>query len=127
MVLTKYNLSDFSNYITDPRNGKGAPKVLYGQAFFNADDFLRNFSENPYLMNFVPGIHPSRLRDAIMEMRTIPGKNVKGIALNCPFDQYSYKQLKGGFTFASQGKTKFYPLMPIDYVKQNYYKFYKEM
>ena len=62
-----------------------------------------------------------------MEMRTIPGKNVKGIALSCPFDRYSYKQLKGGFTFAGQHSTKFYPLIPLEEVRLNYYKFYKEM
>ena len=41
IVLTKYNFLDFSAYITDPHNAKGAPKMLYTQLEFSVDDFMR--------------------------------------------------------------------------------------
>jgi hypothetical protein len=127
IVLTKYNFLDFSAYITDPRNAKGAPKMLYTQLEFSVDDFMREFEENPFIRSYVPGIHPARLRNAILEVRNTPGKNVKGISLDCPFDRFSYKLLRHGFIFASQGKNKFYPLLPVEEVEKKYYKFWKSM
>ena len=127
IVLTKYNFLDFSAYITDPHNAKGAPKMLYTQLEFSVDDFMREFEENPFIRSYVPGIHPARLRNAILEVRNTPGKNVKGISLDCPFDRFSYKLLRHGFIFASQGQNKFYPLLPLEEVERKYYKFWKSM
>ena len=88
---------------------------------------MREFEENPFIRSYVPGIHPARLRNAILEVRNTPGKNVKGISLDCPFDRFSYKLLRHGFIFASQGKNKFYPLLPVEEVEKKYYKFWKSM
>jgi hypothetical protein len=127
IVLTRHNFLDFSKFITDPRNPKGAPKMFYAQLEFSVDDFLRDYEENPFMRCFVPGIHPARLRNAIMEVRSTPGKNVKGISLDCPINQISYKLLRHGFMFASQEKNKFYPLLPPETVERDYYKFWKAM
>lgn len=127
MVLTKFNLVDYSRYITDPHQPKGAPAMFMAQLEFSPDDFLREFDENPFIRCFVPGIHPARLRASILEVRNTPGKNVKGLSLDCPIDRMSYKLLRHGFMFASQGKNKFYPLLPIEDVERNFYKFWKSM
>lgn len=127
MVLTKYNFLEYADYITDPEMPKGAPRMFYAQLEFNVDDFLKEFQENPFIRCFVPGIHPARLREAITEVRTKPGKNVKGLSLDCPIDRISYKFLRHGFMFASHGKSKFYPLLSLEDVERNYYKFWKNM
>jgi hypothetical protein len=127
MVLTKYNFLQYADYITDPDMPKGAPKMFYAQLEFNVDDFLKEFQENPFIRCFVPGIHPARLREAILEVRSKPGKNVKGLSLDCPVDRISYKFLRHGFMFASHGSSKFYPLLSIEDVERNYYKFWKNM
>jgi hypothetical protein len=127
MVLTRYDFLEFSRYITDPSNTRGAPKMFYSQLEFSVDDFLREYEENPLIRSYVPGIHPARLRNAILEVRNAPGKYVKGISLNCPVDQISYKQLRQGFMFASQEKSKFYPLLSLDEVERKFYKYWKSM
>jgi hypothetical protein len=127
IVLTKYNFMEFSRLITDPHNSKGAPKMFYTQLEFSVDDFMAEFEENPFVRSYVPGIHPARLRDSILEVRNTPGKNVKGISLDCPIDRISYKLLRHGFMFASQGKNKFYPLLSLEEVERRYYRFWKTM
>lgn len=127
MVLTRFDFADYARYITDPGQTKGAPKMFYTQLDFIAEDFLHEFDENPFLKCFVPGIHPARLRSSILEVRNTPGKNVKGLTLDCPVDRISYKVLRHGFMFASQEKCRFYPLLPLEKVESDYYKFWKNM
>ncbi|TFG84396.1 MAG: hypothetical protein E4H20_03300 [Spirochaetales bacterium] len=127
MVLTKYNFLEYALYITDPAVPKGAPVMFYAQLEFNVDDFLKEFQDNPFIRCFVPGIHPARLREAILEVRARPGKNTKGLSLDCPVDRISYKFLRHGFMFASANQTKFYPLLSLEDVERQYYKFWKNM
>jgi hypothetical protein len=127
ITLTRHNFLDFSKFITDPRNSKGAPKMFYTQLEFSAEDFMREYDENPFIRGYIPGIHPAKLREAILEVRNTPGKKVKGISLDCPIDRISYKLLRHGFMFASQNMNKFYPLLPLEEVERSYYKFWKSM
>ncbi len=127
MVLTRFNFTDYAKYITDPKQTKGAPAMFYTQLEFNAEDFMTEFDENPFIKCFVPGIHPARLRSSILEVRNTPGKNVKGLTLDCPIDRISYKMLRHGFMFASQTKCRYYPLLPLEEVERSYYKFWKNM
>ncbi|MBN2874278.1 MAG: hypothetical protein JXM71_04210 [Spirochaetales bacterium] len=127
MVLTKYNYVEYAKYITDPDVPKGAPVMFYAQLEFNVEDFLKEFQDNPFVRCYVPGIHPARLREAIFEVRAHPGKNTKGLSLDCPVDRISYKFLRHGFMFASAEKTKFYPLKSLEETEREYYKFWKNM
>lgn len=127
MVLTRYDMVRFSAFITDPRNSKGAPVMFFTQLEFQVDDFVAEFDANPFLSSFVPGIHPARLHDAALELKRTPGKQVKGISLDCPIDKISYKMLGQGFMFAASGKAKFYPLLDVDTVERTNYRFWKTM
>jgi hypothetical protein len=127
IVLTKLGLHDYATFATDPANSKGAPRMLYTELDVSVDDFMRETEESPYVSSFFPGIDPERLRAAIRELRTSPGKSVKGISIYCPLDRISYKLLRSGFVFASREETKFYPLLPLDEVERRYYKFWKNM
>lgn len=127
MALTRYNFIEYGKFFTNPELNISVPVMLYTQINFYIDDFLNEFAADPFLTSCVPGIHPSRLRDAILEVRTSPSKINKGLSLNCPFDKVSYRNLRRGFMFASQGKNKFYPLISLDDVERNFYKFWKTM
>jgi len=127
MVLTRFNFIEYAKFITDPDMPKGAPVMFYAQLEFNVDDFLKEFQDNPFIRSFVPGIHPARLREAILEVRSHPGKNNKGLSLDCPIDRISYKYLRHGFMFASARQTRFYPLQSLEDVERTYYKFWKNM
>jgi hypothetical protein len=127
IVLTRLGLAEYSRFATDPANSKGAPRMLYTELDVSVDDFMRETEESPYVTSFFPGIHPDRLRAAIRELRLSPSKEVKGIALYCPFDRISYKLLREGFVFASPEHVKFYPLLPLEEVERKHYKFWKSM
>ncbi|MCL1992576.1 MAG: hypothetical protein FWG66_06495 [Spirochaetes bacterium] len=127
VALTKYNFIEYGQFITNPGSFVGAPVMLYTQMNFYIDDFLTQFAENPFLTISIPGVHPARLRDAIMEVRKKRDKVNKGLSLNCPFDKVSYRSLRRGFMFASKTKSRFYPLVPLEDVERDFYKFWKSM
>lgn len=127
IVLTKYDMKKFGTFITDPHNSKGAPKMCFSQLDFSVEEFLREYEENPLIRSYVPGIHPTRLKAAIDEVRNTPGKFVKGLSLDCPIDKISYNLLRGGVMFASQDKFKFYPFLSLDDVERRFYRFWKSM
>ena len=127
VALTKLNFIEYGKFITGPDTVIGAPAMLYTQVNFYIDDFLKQFEDNPFLPISIPGIQPSRLRDAILEVRSSPTKINKGLSLNCPFDRISYRDLRRGFMFAANEKNKFYPLLPLDDVEKDFYNFWKSM
>lgn len=127
MVLTKFNYLEYAKFITNPDMPKGAPKMFYAQMEFNVEDFLKEFQDNPFARAPIPGVHPARLREAILEVRNMPGKNVKGLSLDCPVDRISYMQLRHGFMFASKDQTRFYPLLSLADVEKKHYLFWKNM
>jgi len=128
IVLTKLNYHDFAQFITDPRNTKGAPKTAFTLLEFDSQQFMKEYEENPLIRCYVPGIHPARLAAAIEEVRNTPGKVVKGISLDCPIDHISYKYLKEGFVFAEQNRPcKFYPYLDLGTIERKFYRFWKSM
>jgi hypothetical protein len=127
LVLSKSNFVDFGKYVTEPGNPKGAPKLFYTQVEFNIDEFLDEFALNPLMQAPLPGIHPSKLRDAIYEVQRIPTKAHKGLALDCPFDQIPAQMIRHGFMFASQEDYRFFPMPDIKTIEKDFYKYYKTM
>ena len=127
VALTQHNFIEYGKFMTGSNSFIGAPVMLYTQVDFYIDDFLNEFASNTFIALSIPGIHPSRLKDAIIEVRNSPKKINKGLSLDCPFDKISYKSLRRGFMFASRDKNKFYPLVPLDEVDKDFFKFWKPM
>jgi hypothetical protein len=127
MVLTRYDMARFSSFITDPKNTKGAPAMFFAQLEFSIEDFMAEFEANPFVSSFVPGLHPARLHEAVLEIRKTPGKYVKGISLDCPIEKLSYKMLTNGFMFANEKGTRYYPLAGVDEIERTHYKFWRTM
>ncbi len=127
LVLTAYDFVEFGRFITDPNNPKGAPKIFYTQVDFDIDEFLREFKTNPFVSIPIVSLHPSKLRDAIYEMKDNPDKKTKGLSLYSSLNTMSYRNLKHGFMFASQEETKFFPLPKPEEIEKINYKFWRSM
>ena len=127
LVLSRYDYIEFGRFITSPHYPKGAPKLFYTQLEFDIEEFLEEFAANPLMQTPIPGLHPSKIRDAILEVKNIPTKVNKGLAMDCPMDRIPWRMIRHGFMFASQDEYKFFPMPELSIIEKNFYKFYKTM
>ncbi len=127
LVLSDYNFSEYGKWITDPSNVKSAPKVLYTQFDLTIADFLADFEANPLMPPPLPSIHPSKLRDAIIELQNVREKHTKGLSLDVSFNKKSYRQIRHGFMFASAEEELFFPMPELSVIEKENYKFYRSM
>ena len=127
LVMSPYDMVEFGNFITQPANPKGCPKLFYTQIELNVDEFIANFEKNPFMQAPFPFLHPSKLRDAVLEMKVKGDKKSKGLSLFCPMDQISFKMIRHGFMFTGQDKSKFFPMPTLHEIETNDYKFWQGM
>lgn len=127
LVLTSFNFQEFGKYITDPDYRKGVPKLFYTQIELDTEEFLRELERRPTMNAPITGLHPSKLRDAINELKTHPDKNTKGLNLDSSLDQIPYRRLRHGFMFASQDETKFFPMPTLAEIERTNPRFWRTM
>lgn len=127
LVMSPLDMPEFGKHITHVDNTKGCPKLFYTQIDLNVDEFLQNFDKNPFMPAPFAFLHPSKLRDAILQMRREAGKQTKGLALACPLDQIPFKTIRHGFMFASREQYKFFPMPRMQEIETTHYKFWKDM
>ncbi len=127
LVISPYDMVEFGKFITTPGNAKGCPKLFYTQIDLNVDEFIANFERNPFMQAPFPFLHPSKLRDAILQMKIKPEKTTKGISLFCPLDQISFKMIRHGFMFTSQDKYRFFPMPTTKDIESTDFRFWQDM
>ena len=127
LVMTPYDMLEFGHYITTPGNPKGCPSLFYTQIDLNVDEFLVNFEQNAFIQAPFSFLHPSKLRDAIVQLKKHPEKTIKGLSLFCPLDQISFKRIRHGFMFASQKKYRFFPMPSLHEIEARNFKFWQAM
>lgn len=127
LVLSDYSVKDFGRYITDPDNPKGAPAIFFTQIDLDVKDFVESIEAHPFRESPIKSIHPSRLRDAYLELKNSPDKHTKGLCLDSSIDQSSYKFVRQGFTFASGKQSKCFYMPSLEDIERNNYKFWKHM
>ena len=127
LVLSDYGAAEFGLHITEPDNPKGAPKLFYTQIDLDIPDFLEQLEQNPFKETPIRSIHPTSLRDAYRELKRYPNKHTKGLCLDSSLDQFSYKYIRGGFSFASGDKTNCFKMPSFDEIERRNYKFWKHM
>jgi len=127
VVMSRHNFIDYGFFSIDPESFVSSPVILYTQVNFDINEFLTQYELNPFFPLRIPNVHPARMREAILEVRSSPTKRNKGISLDCPFDKVSYRNLQLGFMFVSSKKTRFYPLVSLENVEKDFYKFWKSM
>lgn len=127
LVMSSMDFPAFGKHITAPNFPKGAPKLFYTQVELDIEHFLEEFEARPTMHPPIPGLHPSNLRSAIMEMRADPEKRTKGLKLDSAFDTIPYKLIRHGFMFASQETTRFFPLPSRAEIESTNYHFWRAM
>jgi hypothetical protein len=127
LVMSRLDFPAFGKYITSPGFPKGAPKEFYTQIELDIDHFLEEFEDRPTMHPPIPGLHPSNLRAAIMELRDNPDKLTKGLRLDSHFDSIPYKLIRHGFMFASQNETRFFPIPARAEIEATNYRFWRAM
>lgn len=127
LVISPYDMVEFGKFITQPGNSKGCPQLFYTQIELNVDEFIANFEKNPFMQAPFPFLHPSKLRDAILQMKIKPEKRSKGLALFCPLDQISFKMIRHGFMFAGQKTHKYFPMPSLHDIETNHFRFWQDM
>jgi hypothetical protein len=127
LVLSDYGAAEYGQYITDPENAKGAPKLFYTQIDLDINEFLEQLKDNPFKETPIRSIHPTSLRDAYKELIRYPDKHTKGLCLDSSLDQFSYKYIRGGFTFSSQNETRCFKMPSLEEIERKNYKFWKHM
>ena len=124
LVLSDYNFLEFSRFITDPLSSVGASKIFYTQIDLDIQEFLADLTNNSLTPSPIPDVHPSVLRDSIMELQTVKTKHTKGLSLANPLGKISFRNLRHGFMFASQEKNRFYGLPSLGEIEKKNYKFF---
>lgn len=127
LTISKYNMREFGNWFTDPKNPIHVPRLLYAMVTMDFDNFLNDFENNPLMLSPLEDVHPSKLRDAILEMRQRDDKFVKGITLNATFSKESYRKIHYGFMIADQKTEKFFRMPSLSEIEKNNLRFYKGM
>jgi hypothetical protein len=127
LVMSPLDFPEFGKYITRPKNPKGSPKLFYTQIELNVDEFLAGFEKNPFTQAPFPFLHPSKLRDAIQQMKIKPEKETKGLSLFCPLDQMSFKTIRHGFMFSSQDGYRFFPMPSLREIEEKNFRFWQGM
>jgi hypothetical protein len=127
LALARHSFKAFGEYITNPLNAKGAPTLFYTQLELEVDDFLSEFDSNPMMISPIPGVHPSKLRDAILELRHVTTKPLKGISLHSSLEKLSYRMIQNGFMFATGDRNLFFRMPVAKEIENSNYKFWRHM
>jgi len=127
LVLSKLDFVEFGRFITDPDNSIGAPRFLYTQLDLNVEEFMAEYEQNPFMQPPISNLHPSILRDAVLELRTAGYKSNKGLSLRSNLDNVSYKLIRKGFMFASQHDQRFYPIPALAEIEKRNLRFWRSL
>ncbi|GAB6091245.1 hypothetical protein [Spirochaeta dissipatitropha] len=128
LVLTKLDFIEFGKSITGGTDSmRNVPALFYTQLEFDTESFLRDFESNPLMPAPIPGLHPSKLRDAIFELKVARDKTSKGLALDSSFDKIPYKFIRHGFMFSAGEQYRFFRMPNNREIEENNYKFWKSM
>ncbi len=127
LVLTRYNPEEFGRYIAHPKNPKGVPKLFFAQIDQDISEFLTRFEKNPFIHSPIPGLHPSKLRDAVQEFQDDPEKKTKGISLYFSLMQISFRLLGRGFWIVTEDESLHFSMPSLKKIEADNYRFFRSM
>jgi len=125
LILSGYNFLEYSKFITAAPYG--APKMLYTQVDFEADEFLTEYQNTQIPVSPIPDIHPAILCNAIQELGRKKDKHAKALSLRSPLGKISMRMLRHGLMFASQNGNVFYPFPTMAEIEKQNRKFWRAM
>lgn len=127
IVLSHMTPPDFGEYLTDPEQPKGAPKVAFTQISLDIDEFLSQIESNPFHSSPLPNVHPQKLREQILEMKAKPDKRTKGVSMDSAMDRLPFSKLRSGFWISAPGEMLYYPIPDEATLERDHYDFYRSV
>jgi hypothetical protein len=127
IALTYMTPQEFGSFITDPEQPKGAPKVLFCQIDLDIDHFLEALERDSFHASPIPNVHPHKLRDQVLELRSNPNKRLKGISLDSAFGRLSFLRLRTGFWIAEGDELLYYPIPDHETLEEEHYEWYRSL
>ncbi len=127
LTLTKMDLREFGRWFTSEENQLAVPRLLYMQVHLDIDEFLEEFQRNPFAPPPLEGVHPSKVRDTILELRRREDKNMKALTLDTAFKKESYCKISPGIMIMDKEQEKFFAMPSLDQIRKTNFKFYKGM
>lgn len=127
ITLSTYNLREFGHWFTVDNEFLKVPRLLYLELALDFDVFLSSFEKNPFAPPPIEGVHPSKLRDAILDLRSRPEKHAKGLTLDMALTKQSYRSIKGGIMLMDGEKEKYFVMPPLKEIEEKDLRFYRSM
>jgi hypothetical protein len=127
IALTYMTPQEFGSFITDPEQPKGAPKVLFCQIDLDIDHFLEALERDSFHASPIPNVHPHKLRDQVLELRSNPNKRLKGISLDSAFGRLSFLRLRTGFWIAEGDELLYYAIPDHETLEEEHYEWYRSL
>ena len=127
LTLARLSMREFGQWFTDPKNIIAVPRLLYAQITLDIPAFLSDFEKNPFNPPPLEGVHPSKLRDAILDLQNREDKLFKGLTLDTSFSKESYRRIRHGFMFKDAEQEKFFPMPKLSEIENTNLRFFKGM
>lgn len=127
LTLSRLNMREFGKYLTGDNPYLSVPRLCFMQLDLDIESFLREFEMDPFMQPPLEGVHPSKLRDAIKDLRHRPKKLMKGLTLDTAFTKESFRRIKNGIMLMDSEKEKYFPIPDLREIEKNNLRFYKDM
>ncbi len=127
LTLSRLNMREFGAHLTGGQDYLSVPRLCFMQLDLDIETFLRDFEMDPFMQPPLEGVHPSKLRNAIMDMRHRSKKMMKGLTLDTAFTKESFKRIKHGIMIVDDKQEKFFPMPDLREIEKNNLRFYKDM
>ena len=125
--LSRLDMHDYGKYYTGGHPLLSVPRLFYMLMDFDLDTFMDRFSQNPFVPSPIVGIHPAKLRDAILDMKSKPHSLSKGLSMQNVLSRQSYRSIYLGLMFMDTENEKFFPMPPLEQIEEENYPFFKSM
>lgn len=127
MTLAKYDMREFGRHFVQENRFLHVPRLMFMQVELDIDQFLREFDMDPFNAPPLEGIHPSKLRDAILDLRNRRDKFMKGLTLDTVFTSNSYRKIQKGIMLIDAEKERFFPMPSLEQIEKENLRFWKNM
>lgn len=127
LTLSTFEFREYGKYYSGTHPYLSVPRSLYTELHFDFELFMSTFEVNPFAPLQIEGVHPSKLRNAIEELRIRPDKNVKGLTLDSALTKQSFRTIKRGFMICDEENELFFPMPSLKEIEEKDLKFYRAM
>ncbi len=127
IALARMDMHDYGKYLTGGNKLLSVPRLAYMEMNFNLKVFMDRFTRSPFAPSPIVGIHPAKLREAILDLQSKPNNLLKGLALHNALSRQSYRSISTGLMFMDANTEKFFPMPSLTQIEEENYAFFRSM